>query len=136
MDTVNNRKKISGNRQSLSLIGERYKNIRFKDAIITENNSQAYEKLKNYASKAKEVYSSNIGLYIYGDNSSGKTFLTACLCNELVWKGYNCVYTNLASILNEIRDSYDNSSIGECAILNKLKRYDFAFRWEKQRRKI
>ena len=115
------------NRKTLSLIGERYKNIRFKDAIITENNKAAYEKLTNYAAKAKEVLENNIGIYIYGDNSSGKTFLTACLCNELVWKGYHCVYTNLASILNEIRKSYDSSNMGECEILNKLRGYDFAF---------
>ena len=69
----------------------------------------------------------NIGLYIYGDNSSGKTFLLACICNELVWKGYSCIYTNLASILNEIRASYDKNGMGECAILNHLQYYNFAF---------
>ena len=61
------------------------------------------------------------------DNSSGKTFLTACMCNELVWKGYRCVYTNLATILNEIRSSYDGKGLGVCELVGKLNTYDFAF---------
>lgn len=115
------------NRKVLSLTGKRYRNIMFADAIITPNNAKAYQKAKNYVAKSKEVFDNNIGLYIYGDNSSGKTFLLACICNELVWKGYKCIYTNLASILNEIRASYDKNGMGECAILNSLQTYAFAF---------
>ena len=114
-------------RKKLSLIGERYKNIMFKDAMITDNNQKAYIKCKNYVVNADKVLDSNIGLYIYGDNSSGKTFLTACICNELVWKGYRCIYTNLASILNEIRSSYDGNGMGECEMLDRLQNYAFAF---------
>lgn len=115
------------NRKALSLTGKRYRNIMFADAIITPNNTKAYQKAKNYVAKSKEVFDNNIGLYIYGDNSSGKTFLIACICNELVWKGHRCIYTNLASILNEIRASYDKNGMGECAILYSLQNYDFAF---------
>lgn len=123
------RKRIEefNNRIKLSLIGERYKNIRFKGAILTESNRSAFEKCINYAKNMDEVRRQNIGLYIYGDNSSGKTYLTACLCNELVWNGARCIYTNLASILNEIRSSYDGNGMGECTILAQLKNYDFAF---------
>lgn len=115
------------NRQTLSLIGERYKNVRFKDARITPHNKTAFEKCGNYAKNSKRVYELNIGLYIYGDNSSGKTYLTACLCNELVWLGWRCVYTNLASILNEIRASYDGNGMGECLLLRQLQTFDFVF---------
>lgn len=115
------------NRKALSLTGKRYRNLMFRDARITKHNAKAYEKAKNYVAQSKEVYRNNIGLYIYGDNSSGKTFLIACICNELVWKGYKCIYTNLATILNEIRRSYDNNGMGECEILSRLEFYDFAF---------
>lgn len=115
------------NRKALSLTGQRYRNIMFKDAIITEHNAKAYQKARNYVAKSKEVFDNNIGLYIYGDNSSGKTFLLACICNELVWKGYKCIYTNLATILNEIRASYDRNGMGECAILSHLQYYAFVF---------
>ncbi len=115
------------NRKALSLTGKRYRNVMFKDAIITEHNAKAYQKARNYVAMSKEVFAENIGLYIYGDNSSGKTYLIACICNELVWKGHRCIYTNLASILNEIRASYDKNGMGECAILHHLQYYDFAF---------
>lgn len=113
----------------LSLLGDRYRNKLFKDAIITEHNRSAYEKCSNYVKNSQEVKKNNIGLYIYGDNSSGKTFITACLCNELLWQSeYNrCIYTNLATILNEIRASYDGDGMGEVEILNRLSHYDFAF---------
>lgn len=113
----------------LSLLGNRYRNKLFKDAVITKHNCSAYEKCANYVKNSKAVRANNIGLYIYGDNSSGKTFLTACLCNELLWQSENnrCVYTNLATILNEIRASYDGNGMGEVEILNRLSYYDFAF---------
>jgi DNA replication protein DnaC len=115
------------NRRRLSLIGERYKNIMFRNAEITVNNERVYEKMRRYVEHHKEMYANNIGLYIYGDNGTGKTYLTACLCNELVWVGEKCIYTNLSSILNEIRGSYDGNGIGECDMLNHLKYYDSAF---------
>lgn len=90
-------------RSSLSMLGDRYRGIRIKDAIITESNRAVYEKCHNYVTNAKAMRENNIGLYIYGDNSSGKTYLTACICNELLWQGFRCVYTNLATILNEIQ---------------------------------
>lgn len=114
-------------RKKLSLLGERYSEAFFKKAKITEHNREAFEKARNYVEHFDEVLKHNIGLYIYGDNSSGKTFLTACMCNELVWRKNFCVYTNLASILNEIRASYDGQGDGECAVLNRLRGYDFAF---------
>lgn len=70
-------------RSSLSMLGDRYRGIRLKDAIITESNRAVYDKCRNYVTNAKAMRENNIGLYIYGDNSSGKTYLTACICNEL-----------------------------------------------------
>lgn len=117
------------NQKLLSLMGARYRNIMFANAVITEHNRKAYMKAKSYVEKSQEVLQNNIGLYIYGDNSSGKTFLLACICNELLWQSEKnrCIYTNLATILNEIRASYDGNGMGECAILNHLQYYDFAF---------
>ena len=114
-------------RKTLSLLGDRYKNVMFSSATITESNRAAFEKCGNYVKHSKEAKENNIGLYIHGDNSSGKTYLTACICNELLWQGWQCVYTSLATILNEIRSSYDSNGLGECALLDRLRFYDFAF---------
>ena len=114
-------------RRNLSMLGARYRNIRLQDATITESNKDVYARCNRYVEHAKEMRENNIGLYIYGDNSSGKTYLTACICNELLWQGYRCIYTNLATILSEIRSSYDGQGMGECELLNRLQAYDFAF---------
>lgn len=113
-------------RKKLSLLGDRYGNVMFDDAQITKSNAAAYEKCRNYVKNSGPVLENNIGLYVYGENSTGKTFLTACLCNELVWKGFYCVYTNLASILDEIRSSYNNGA-NFSDLIRKLQAYDFAF---------
>lgn len=114
-------------RQESSLIGKRYKNIRFNDARITEHNREAYEKCKRYLEQSEAMLKENIGLYIHGENSTGKTYLTACLCNELVWQRWRCVYTNLATILSQIRGTYGSRGGSENSILQRLQNYDFVF---------
>lgn len=114
-------------RQKLSLLGERYKNVMFNKARITDNNRGVYERCKRYVDNAKDMRGNNIGLYIFGNNSSGKTFLTACICNELLWRGYRCVYTNLANMLHEIQSGYNGGGVGESELLRRLQSYDFAF---------
>lgn len=114
-------------RQEQALLNERYKGATFEKAVITESNREAYEKCRNYVKNAQEMISHNIGLYIYGDNSSGKTHLTACICNALLWQGYRCIHTSLAMILNEIRSSYDGDGIGESELIRRLQFCDFAF---------
>lgn len=104
-----------------------YRDVMFTDAIITENNGEVFAKCHNYVAHAREVIENNIGLYIYGDNSTGKTFMAACLCNELLWAGFACIYTSLNSILNDIQSSYDGSGVGEGKLLNALRGCDFVF---------
>ena len=92
--------------------------------IINKSKPQIVEILGlNFYITIGEVFANNIGLYIYGDNSSGKTHLTACMCNELVWKGYRCVYTNFATILNELL----GKNPGDSVLLSRLQYFDFVF---------
>ena len=114
-------------RQRLSLMGDRYKDCRLSTAVITEHNRAAYARAKRYVEYAADMRRENIGLYFYGDNSSGKTYITACICNELLRKGYRCIYTNFARILSEIRSGYSGDGIGELDIMRKLMTCDFAF---------
>lgn len=114
-------------RQRFSLMGDRYKDCRLSTAVITEHNRAAYARAKRYVECAPDMRRENIGLYFYGDNSSGKTYITACICNELLRKGYRCVYTNFARILSEIRSGYSGDGMGELDIMRNLMTCDFAF---------
>lgn len=115
-------------RQKLAMIGEKYLDVRFETAERTESNKKIYEACENYVKNASAVLLNNIGLYIYGNNSSGKTHLTACMCNALVEKGYLCTFTSIPKIITEIQDSYHNdTALSQAEIVDTLSRKQFVF---------
>jgi len=114
--------------QKLSMLGKKYLDARFESAVITQHNAEAYSKCKNYAKNAKDVLSQGIGLYVYGDNSSGKSHLLACLCNSLVAQGYSCIYTSVPCMLAEIQRSYsDDAALGQAKLVTLLENKSFVF---------
>jgi DNA replication protein DnaC len=100
-------------------MGEEYLKARFETAIVNEHNKGVYEKAKNYCKNYIQVYKENHGLYIYGDNSSGKTHLSACIANDLMEKDIQVIFTSLGSI---IRETFRNDLIYE-----RLARVPFLF---------
>lgn len=86
--------------QNASGIGKEYQNALFKTAKINKTNKEVYEKAEKYVEHRNEVYKENHGLYIYGDNSSGKTHLACCVANELLDKEYSVLVTSLSEIVN------------------------------------
>lgn len=120
------RKELYLKRLSFSHLGDRYKDCWFNHATINENNRVAFDKCMNYVLHADRVLAENIGLYIYGNASTGKTYLTACLCNELLDKGYRCIYTSLNAMLEEIKHSFDTRNVEE-PVAKQLRYCDFVF---------
>lgn len=102
-----------------ALMGEEYLKARFETAIVNEHNKGIYEKARNYCKNYMHVYKENHGLYIYGDNSSGKTHLIACIANDLMEKDIQVIFTSLWSI---IRETFSNDLIYE-----RLARVPFLF---------
>jgi DNA replication protein DnaC len=117
------RKNAFRQQQKLATMGEKYLNASFLNAQITKNNQKAYESAENFVKNATEVRKNSIGLYIYGDNSSGKTYLTACMCNALVEKGYKCLFTSIPKLIEKYRES--RTSQGE--ILADISSRQFVF---------
>lgn len=118
-------KKEFMSRQNFAMMGKKYLNVRFSNVVTTENNKSIYQKFRNYVKYSDEMIKENIGLYVYGDNSSGKTHATACLCNELLKKGYRCIFTNLATIQNLLLDRKNGMSMEE--IIRRFVECDFVF---------
>lgn len=127
IEKENNLRRFREN-QKLSMLGKKYLEARFATAKITKNNKLAYQKCINYAKNAREVLRNCFGLYVYGDNSSGKSYLLACLCNELVELGYSCVYTSVPRMLAEIQQSYsDNTAMCQAKLTSWLENKSFVF---------
>lgn len=65
----------------------------------TAEDSVYIQKCKEYTDHWGEVRTSGIGLMLYGDTGSGKTYAAACIANELMSKGYPVIMTSFPSIL-------------------------------------
>ena len=66
------------------------------------------------------------GISFIGNVGTGKTTLLACICNELINKGYNCLFTQLSDLLDKFiiaRRSKDE--LAESNLFYWLLQFDF-----------
>ena len=109
-----------------SLLGKRYAGATFDTAEITDENKKAYQIVKSYAEKNREMLDKGYGFYVYGDNGCGKTHLIACLCNYLTEKGQRCIFTNFTNIANDIRKTYSTNEVAD-DVIDKYSKVPFLF---------
>lgn len=81
----------------------------------------------NYIKNAKLCFEQNLGLYFYGSNSSGKTYLTVLLCNELIKLGYKCYFTSIAQEISTIQKAFGSGEDKLSGIISDMQYYDFVF---------
>lgn len=115
--------------QKQSLLGERYRNVKFENTFTGTNNSfdTAFKRCKNYCEVSSKVLEEGYGIYIFGDKGTGKTHLTACMVNELVSQRRPVLFTNFFEISKLIRGSYNKSNETEADFINKISTVDFLF---------
>lgn len=114
-------------RKALSLMGDRYADKTFADIVVTPSNSVAIEKCRAYVEKSAEVLKHNIGLYFVGKNGTGKSLLSAVICNELIAKGHTCLFTNFARIERVLLGK--DKQLTESELMERIKECDFLF-WD------
>lgn len=61
---------------------------------------------KNYVANWKQVREYNLGLLLWGDVGTGKSFLAACIANALIEQGTPVLMTNFSKILNQMGAMY------------------------------
>lgn len=61
---------------------------------------------KNYVANFDEMRKRGKGLLLFGTVGTGKTFYAACIANALIDKGYKCLMTNFARLVNTISGMY------------------------------
>lgn len=64
---------------------------------------------RDYVAKWSEVLQSNVGLLLWGDVGTGKTFFAACIANALVEQNVSVRMTNFSSILNDLFSESDKN---------------------------
>lgn len=58
-------------------------------------------------------------LYVVGDIGAGKTFLSSCLCADIVRRGRRILWRNVSDVLREIRATYDRRDISESEAISR-----------------
>lgn len=59
---------------------------------------------KKYVQNWKQMYQDNIGLLLFGDIGTGKTFAAACIANALLDMGVSVLMTDFSRIVNDMMD--------------------------------
>lgn len=115
--------------RSASLLGKRYKNTTFEntDTTISDNFLKAFERCKKYCIESEAALEKGYGIYIYGNSGTGKTHLTACICNELINQYRQCLFTNFFEISKLIRSTWGRNNAEAESIIKKIGEVDFLF---------
>lgn len=75
---------------------------------------------KRYTENWKKVKAENLGLLLWGDVGTGKSFLAACIANALLEKGVPVLMTNFSKILNQMGAMYLDERYRYIASFNRF----------------
>ena len=75
---------------------------------------------KRYTENWKKVKAENLGLLVWGDVGTGKSFLAACIANALLEKGVPVLMTNFSKILNQMGAMYSDERYRYIASFNRF----------------
>lgn len=75
---------------------------------------------RNYVDNFADLKAKGKGLLFFGTVGTGKTFISACIANALIDKGYSCLVTNFARLVNTIQGMFE----GKQNYIDSLNNYD------------
>ena len=111
-----------------SLLGDRYKDTTFDNTDLNrpEDFQRAFQRCRKFCQIPDVALENGYGMYIYGESGTGKTHLTACMCNELVSQYRQCLFTNFFEIAKLIQSTW-NGNTDSPNVIKRICEVDFLF---------
>ena len=111
-----------------SLLGDRYKDTTFDKTDLSrpDDFQKAFRRCRKYCQIPDQALEHGYGMYIYGDSGTGKTHLTACMCNELISQLKQCLFTNFFEISKLIQSTW-NGNNDASVVIKRICEVDFLF---------
>ena len=111
-----------------SLLGDRYKDTTFDKTDLDRPADflKAFQRCQRYCQIPGQALEQGYGMYIYGDSGTGKTHLTACMCNELMSQMHQCLFTNFFEISKLIKSTWNGNADSEL-VVKRICEVDFLF---------
>lgn len=111
-----------------SLLGGRYENATFDNSQAgSQSYNQAVSRCRKYCTIADESLREGYGIYLYGDSGVGKTHITACMCNELIEQGKQCLLTSFIEVSKAIRATFGSNNAEAEKLISLVSRVEFLF---------
>lgn len=101
-----------------SRLGNRFKNSKFENIVINNNNKNIITSLKHFAENFND--NSEKSFLLYSHPGTGKTLITSAVVNYLVSKGISAIFITVPDLLTQIRESYSYGNETEAQILRGL----------------
>lgn len=86
--------------RSSGIYSQKFRNASF--AADDGKNQKPMDTLRRYVEKWEDVQRDNIGLMLYGDVGTGKSFGAACIANRLIEQSIPACMINLSTVLNSM----------------------------------
>lgn len=83
-------------------------------------NEKISEAARKYVENFEEMKKRGQGLLLFGGVGTGKTFISACIANALIDKGYPCLVTNFARLVNTLSGMFE----GKQNYIDNLNNFD------------
>jgi DNA replication protein DnaC len=111
-----------------SLMGKRYENVTFENSETGTNSEfeTAFNRCRKYCEVWEDVLKNGQGIYLFGDKGVGKTYLTACMANDLIKKFVLVLFTSLFEISKAVKSTFNKrSQESEQELIDKFSQTEF-----------